>query len=281
VARYLAVPPDAVSLTYVGLNHLGWVTDVTVGGHSRLAYLLDHYQDMSRDDAEFAAFDADLVRSLGMLPNEYLYYYYYAADAVKNLRQAGETRGEQVAALSQRLFQRLGEAARQNDWQAAWTAYASIMGTRSQTYMQRDMHGTQANRSDRPAVVQEDAGYAGVAIRVASGMASGWSRPVIVNVANRQAVADLEPTDVVEISAVLGADGAHPLAFGALPPKIRGLMLQVKEYERLTIQAAVQGDRQLAVEALAANPLVPSYTVARQMVEQYLKELKPWLPQFA
>ena len=60
-----------------------------------------------------------------------------------------------------------------------------------------------------------------------------------------------------------------------------GLVLSIKEYERLTLEAAVTGNRERAVEALTVHPLVPSYRVAKQLVDEYLKELSPWLPQFA
>lgn len=283
LARFLRVQPDMVDLEYVGLNHLGWVTDVKVEGESRLTYLLDQYSELSRVDAEFAAFDADLVRTLGMLPNEYLYYYYYATDAVKNVESVGETRGEQVEHLTRALFEGLHDAVGSGNFQKAWELYVAVMGTRSQTYMQREMHATAEKRADRSTLSADDGdiGYAGVALRAAQSILGNPSGPVIVNTPNNSAISQLRRDDVVEVPACITADGPKPLAFGALPDKIEGLVLSVKQYERLTIQAAVSGDRKLALEALASHPLVPSYTVARKMLEDYLTELKEWLPQFS
>ena len=79
----------------------------------------------------------------------------------------------------------------------------------------------------------------------------------------------------------MGPDGPHPQPSGAMPRKIEGLVLSIKEYERLTVEAAVTGNRERAVEALIVHPLVPSYRVAKQLVDEYLKELSPWLPEFA
>ncbi len=79
----------------------------------------------------------------------------------------------------------------------------------------------------------------------------------------------------------MGPDGPHPQSSGSMPRKIEGLVLSIKEYERLTVEAAVTGNRERAVEALIAYPLVPSYRVAKQLVDEYLKELSPWLPEFA
>ena len=46
-----------------------------------------------------------------------------------------------------------------------------------------------------------------------------------------------------------------------------GLVQQVKAYERLTVQAAVDGDRDAALKALLANPLVGQYKVARPLLD--------------
>ncbi|PSR21107.1 MAG: hypothetical protein C7B45_12135 [Sulfobacillus acidophilus] len=281
VAHFLDVVPERVQLSYLGLNHLGWVTDVHVDGISQMAFLLTHYAELSRQDAEFAAFDAELVQSLGMLPNEYLYYFYYSADAVQNINRVGETRGAQIAQLSQSLLAGLHDAVLREDYAGAWDLYTHTMGARSQTYMQREMHATAQARADRPAVAQEDAGYAGIALRVAQSMLGQSTAPMIVNTPNHHAITDLAPEDVVEVSASILADGPHPLAVGPMPAKIAGLVLQVKEYERCTVKAAVTGNRRLAIEALAAHPLVPSYQLATQLVDRYLRELAAWLPQFA
>lgn len=280
VAKYLGVAPRQVQMTYAGLNHLGWVTDVRVDGQSKLSYLLDHYADMSRDDAEFAAFDPDLVRSLGMLPNEYLYYFYYASDAVAHIQAVGETRGMQIRRLTDALFTGVDDALSAGDPARAWQVYAKTMGMRSQTYMQREINASGDARTDRPAVIEEDAGYAGVALRVAQSMVGQAEVPMIVNIANQHAVPSLEPSDVVEIPTAFDRSGPHPLALGPLPRSIEGLILAVKQYERLTVKAAVTGDRQTAIDALTAHPLVPSYTTARRLVDDYLRELKDWLPQF-
>ncbi len=281
IAQYLTVEPERVQMSYMGLNHLGWVTDVRVDGTSKMAHLLDHYRDLSRRDAEFAAFDPELIQSLGMLPNEYLYYFYYGADAVRNVEAVGETRGMQVEQLTRELFAGVGAAVRSKDFGQAWDIYTKTMGTRHQTYMQREMHASGKGRDDRPAVMSEDVGYAGIALQCAQNIVGRPTSPMIVNTPNRGALSQLEDHDVVELSAAVGPDGPHPLSIGAMPRAIEGLVLSVKEYERLTVEAAVAGDRQRAIEALTVHPLVPSYTVAKQLVDEYLTELAPWLPQFS
>ena len=48
------------------------------------------------------------------------------------------------------------------------------------------------------------------------------------------------------------------------------LLVQMKTYERLTVRAALEGSRELALEALITNPLVGSRDVAEQLVTEVM-----------
>jgi 6-phospho-beta-glucosidase len=85
---------------------------------------------------------------------------------------------------------------------------------------------------------------------------------------------------VVEVPARIDADGAHPLAQEPLAPELLGLVQQAKAYERLAVQAAVTGDRTVALKALLANPLVREYRVAAPLLDALLQASRPYLPRF-
>ena len=72
-----------------------------------------------------------------------------------------------------------------------------------------------------------------------------------------------------------------PIAQGGLPEEVRDLVRQVAEHARLTAEAAVTGDRDLAIEALAVHPLVPSADTAASLVDAYLNAHAAYLPAFA
>jgi len=59
-----------------------------------------------------------------------------------------------------------------------------------------------------------------------------------------------------------------------------GLVQQAKAYERLASRAAVTGDRDLALKALMANPLVREYDVAAPLLEALLEANRSYLPRF-
>jgi 6-phospho-beta-glucosidase len=65
-------------------------------------------------------------------------------------------------------------------------------------------------------------------------------------------------------------DGVHPLKIGAIPEPQELLMRSVKQYERLTVEAALTRSRRTAMLALMAHPLVLSYSLAETLVDEYL-----------
>ena len=71
--------------------------------------------------------------------------------------------------------------------------------------------------------------------------------------------------------------GAQPLNAGAVPESVRPLLMQVKEYERLTAQAALSGSLELAIEGLSRNPLVHDRQKAEMLTREYQTAHSPWL----
>jgi 6-phospho-beta-glucosidase len=78
--------------------------------------------------------------------------------------------------------------------------------------------------------------------------------------------------DVVEVTCLVRNGVIRPFAMGALPDHALGLMKSVKAYERLTIQAAVEGSYALALKALSLHPLVPSFETARAILDDYVAQ---------
>jgi 6-phospho-beta-glucosidase len=57
-----------------------------------------------------------------------------------------------------------------------------------------------------------------------------------------------------------------------------GLIQQVKEYEHLTIQAAVEKSYSKALMALTTHPLVRDYSLARLILDGYIAGHRPYFP---
>jgi 6-phospho-beta-glucosidase len=89
-------------------------------------------------------------------------------------------------------------------------------------------------------------------------------------VPNRGSVGGVEDDAVVELVCRVDRNGAHPLPVGDIPLAFRGVMLALKAYETLTVEAAVQRSKRLAKLALLNHPLVGDLDVIEPLVEEML-----------
>ena len=137
--------------------------------------------------------------------------------------------------------------------------------------------------AEKPAALSKRGGalYSEAAVRLMSSIHNDRRDIQCVDTTNRGALSDLPPESVVEVSCVIGGEGPRPLTVGPLRPQLRGLLQQVKAYEELAIEAAVTGDRKMALQALVANPLVPSARAAKAVLDDLLETHAEYLPQFA
>jgi len=297
LAEFLDVGRDEVAFSYGGLNHLGWISSFRVAGRERIGTLLERYEELQRFDHRFAAFDPHFVRMLGAVPTEYDYYYYEPQRYVAAVAQAGASRGADVLRLNTGLLGDIAKAFEAGDVHDAWHAYFAQMHVRRASYMRTDMAGEAmplAAAADGPGAASHDAtdqhagdlgpagggadrpgGYEGVALAVIAALTGRRPASVIVNTRNGASLPFLDPDDVVEVPAHIDGGGVAPLAGGALPRSARGLVTQVKEYEREVVSAAVTGDAERAALALALHPLVPGVTVAREMMSEYRERHGP------
>ena len=261
VAEALGRSPDELWFDYFGLNHLGWLRGVYDGGGDLLPGLLAD-DELVESFEEGKLFGAEWLRSLGMIPNEYLYFHYFAADTVDALRMGAPSRGEFL--LRQQADFYAANGATPEEALAAWR---NARRERDRTYFAevRAAAGLVA-----PVDSWEDlGGYEAEAIAVVEAIAGNEDRVLILDTANRSSLPFLDESAVVEVPCVVGRAGAIPTAVGDVPAHARALIETIKDVERTTIQAALEGSRALAVRALALHPLVPSVNVARRIFAEY------------
>jgi 6-phospho-beta-glucosidase len=255
VARALGRPADALWFDYFGLNHLGWLRAVRDGAEDVLPRLLADDERLGSFE-EGRLFGGEWLRSLGMIPNEYLYYFYFASDAVAAVSEA--PRGAFLLRQQASFY-----APGNGDALAAWRA---AKDERDRTYMAEA-------RSGEDAPQEEPGGYEGEAMAVVEAIANNTRALLILNTANRSALPFLDERAVVEVPCVVGAAGPVPVAIGAVPAHARALIETVKDVERTTIRAALSGSAELAIRALALHPLVPGVTRARQIFAGYRERM--------
>ncbi len=278
IAAWLGAELEEVHLDYIGLNHLGWITRVMLGDQDKLPEILQSIK--SSGQVPGLPFDAVLIDSLGMIPNEYLYYYYYSSQAINHILSAGECRGEQVARQSLKLLGDLREKSKDHDVDGMLAAYQAYLQERGSTYMATET-GKATDLSSLPAeIIQSmvDEGYAGVALDLVEGLSGNKSTHLILNVPNQGTASNFDQDDVLEIPTVVSRDHIQLLPIEHIPAHCLGLMLQVKQFERWTIEAALEGDYQKARLALTTHPLVRDYALAGGILDEYIKRHKGYFP---
>jgi 6-phospho-beta-glucosidase len=110
-------------------------------------------------------------------------------------------------------------------------------------------------------------GYDRIALGVLRAIHFNANTVIPLSVANRGNLPDLGADDVVEVPCLVNANGATPLHVGPVPERIVPLLTRVKEYERLTVRAAMTRSLDAARDALAHNPLVPDRTTADALID--------------
>ncbi len=271
VAAVLGRDPKELWFDYFGLNHLGWLQGVRDGTGAPLL------EELLADDAQLERFEegrlfgGEWLRTIGMLPNEYLYYFYYAADTVNAIR-TGNPRGAFLLQQQREFYARNGAspAAALADWRAT-------RHDRERTYM---AEARNAAGQDGEHDIEENSGYESEAMAVVEAIVNNTREVLILNTANRSALPFLDERAVVEVPCVVGRHGPIPMAMGEVPAHAASLISTMKDVERTTIEAALTGSEQLAIRALALHPLVPSVTTAREIFDGYRRRL-PALEAFA
>lgn len=260
-AHALGLPPAACDYDYFGLNHLGWLREVTFQGEPQMARLWD---DDGRLDAAYRSplFERERLRMLRMLPTEYLYYYYRPEVALANLQKAGTSRGRVVSALTDALFADLARGVAD-----PIVRYQQYLAARDGSYMQLESGSTTPRVKPDWA---ELSGYDKIALMTISAIAGNTGAVIPLNVPNRGILPFLEDDDIIETPCVVDAKGPHARAVAPVPDHARALISTVKAYEQATVQAAVTGAREDLVAALALNPLVTSPALAAQLVDALL-----------
>jgi 6-phospho-beta-glucosidase len=264
-ARALGIDPQRAWFDYAGLNHLGWLRAIRVDGIDVLPRLLADETALTSFE-EGKLFGADWLRTLGSVPNEYLYYYYFNREAVAGARAAQQTRGSFLLGQQTRFYERM-EAPGTPPFEA-WDATRL---ERETTYMAENREAV--GGGERNSCDLESGGYELVALALMRAIALDERTTLILNVRGRGALPPLDSDAVVEVPCHVDANGARPIVGDPLPDHAIGLVTSVKAVERAVIRAATTGERAAALRAFALHPLVDSVTVAQRLLDGYQKHV--------
>ena len=251
IGHYLGVDPDAVEIEHVGLNHLTWIRSArTPAAGTGAGDRLDELFDRFGPEVELeSGVSAEVLRLQHALPSYYVHYYYgHDAEVAQQETPGYRSRADVVAELETMLLADYGDPA----------------------------------LTTKPAALSYRGGafYSLAAVRLMASLHAGTGDVQVVDMRNDGAVPELADDAVVETTAVVDAEGAHPLPQRPLPPEMLGLVQHAKGYERLAVQAARSGSRDDVVRALLANPIVGQFPLAGDLADALLAANKEHLPRF-
>jgi 6-phospho-beta-glucosidase len=241
-ASLLGVRPEAVALDHVGLNHLTWERAVMVDGTDRLPELIAGHREEIADRVQTPP---PVLDNYGFIPSYYLRYYYFHDEVVTEQQKAG-TRAAEVAAIETELLRMYADPA----------------------------------LDKKPELLTKRGGafYSEAAVALLSSLLADLGDTQVVNVRNDGTFGFLADEAVIEVPAVIAADGPVPVPAAPLPPLLRGLIAHMSAYEELAVDAALRGGRSRVAAALLAHPLVGQYTLAQDMTDRLIAENAQFLP---
>ena len=244
-------------IRFGGLNHLHWHRVFDKAGNERTMELIEKVYGQEEAAESGVAnispmkFPFEQIRDIGMMPCPYHQYYYMTGDALAHELKEAETKGtraEVVKGVEAELFE---------------------------IYKNADLHEKPAQLSMRGGAFYSDA-----ACELINSIYNDKGTVMVVSTHNNGAIPDLPLDSVVEVSSYITAAGPQPIAFGSMPASTRGLLQSMKAMEELTIEAAITGSYDKALQAFTANPIVTSGTKAKELLDEMLEAHKEFLPRF-
>jgi len=101
-----------------------------------------------------------------------------------------------------------------------------------------------------------------------------------VNLPNQGYITNLPKGAIVEVPGLVNGTGVNGVGIGSLPEAIAELCRREITVARLAVDAAVNGDRQAALQCLLLDPVITDLDVAQQILNDYLESYRDYLPQF-
>lgn len=252
IGKLLRVDFHRVALDYAGINHGGWSQRVLLDGEDvterlrRWGRLLGPLAGLLPLTEETGT--VRLLGEFGLVPDPYLRYYYDKERILRKLQRSGQTR-------AQVLMERLP------------TLYRHYEEVAAQERPVLKLHRGHQSHSD-------------LASQVITAMATGRRTRFVIQQRNGGAVPNLPADAAAQFPAWVDASGWERICMPPIPEAVAPLIQQVQEAEALNVQAVLEGDPGLAVQAAAANPLVPNRRVAEAVIHDLLQAHRKYLPTF-
>lgn len=256
IATMLNAKQDEVTLQIAGLNHMVWARKVLHNGEDKLEEIVRQLNNgsmaMTPKNIKPFQWDKSLLENMGMIPCAYLRYYYQSKDIIdEELEDAkgDNNRAAQVARIEKEVLK----------------IYSDL------------------NLQTKPKILEQRGGayYSEAACELMSSIHNNKRTIMHVNTRNNGAIQGLPDDCAVEVSSVITSSEILPLNVAPFPMDTLRLIQLMKEFETLTVKAAVEGDLNAVHRALILNPIVDSGTHLHDALDETIRENIEFMPAFA
>lgn len=237
-------------ITYVGLNHLSWITSIKKDGKELLPGLIESgFSPKVMANIKDDGFSMDCLKTIQAIPSSYLQYYYCREAKLQHQRESDKTRAQVCMEIEEQLLE---------------------------IYQNKEI-------VTKPALLDKRGGhkYSLAAVSLVDSIANDKRDVHVVNIKNNGTLPFMADDDIVEIAAVIGSDGATPVPVTEpINDHIIGLMRVVKTYEKYAVEAAITGSDEAALKGLLVHPLVGDWEKAQKCFAEMKEAHKEYLPQY-
>jgi maltose-6'-phosphate glucosidase len=252
-----------MDVTYYGLNHFGWWTDIRDKQGNDLmpklkqyvqenGYLTPEYRDAQHIDESWKAtfLKARELQAVdpGTLPNTYLKYYFFP-DYVVQTSNKTYTRACEVIDGREKLV---------------FAACQKIID--NNTFVNSDLE------------IDEHASYI---VDLARAIGFNTKERMLLIVPNNGTIANFHPQAMVEVPCIVGANGYEKITIGDIPTFQKGLMEQQVAVEKLTVEAWHEKSYQKLWQALIMSRTVPSASVAKAILDDLIQANQAYWPELS
>ena len=249
---------DDLSIDLFGLNHMVFIRDVLVNGKSRFAELIDGVASgtltaNSVKNIFDLPFSEGLIRSLNLIPCSYLLYYFKTKEMLAiemGEYYKGGARAQVVQKVEKQLFE---------------------------LYKNPDLNVKPKELEQRGGAYYSDA-----ACEVINAIYNDKQAEHYVNFPHNGHVDNIPVDWAVEMTAILGRDGAKPHPrLTHFDDKVLGLIHTIKAFEIQASHAALSGNINDVELAMNLSPLIGSDKDAEILAREMILAHEEWLPNFA
>ncbi len=243
---------------YFGLNHYGWFTHIydKETGEDYLPKLKEilktpvevQTESLFEEPSWKATFQfmSRMINDFDeYLPNTYLQYYLYP----------------------QKMF------AKQNP---EYTRANEVMdGNEKEVYDRLKAIITKGTIRGTEYDLTEDVGcHAEYIVDLATALANNTKEVFLIITENKGSVENIDRDMMVEIPCLVGSNGVEPMTVGTIPTFYKGMMENQYAYEKLTVDACLEGSRKKAMQALVLNRTVVNTDVAINLLDDLIEANK-------